>query len=369
VTTACPPPRHERAPEVARRVTAIVTLVGIVVALTSSPAASSGILPGANPARNITPSPDFVASGACTRSAGVWHCANPCVTPSLSFPSYTNSSSCTSFVLRAINRARRREGVARMTLPTNFLQLTVAEQLFVLADLERTARGLAPYLGLNAALTREAQRAADNGGDPSLAPGFAVGLDKQGYDAMGGAWSSGFSPLNADYFWMYEDGWGGSAARTFNSSCTSSGAAACWAHRDQLLGYDPRFNPGVGLGCRTCEMGTGFSLAGSSSSFVDLIEMPASRAPAMTFTWAHNVVPYLTRHAHAHRVTRVAHHRANARAAARRAARRADRWHAGFRSPPVCATSLHKHAPRPFGCGNTTFTVRQVAVPTNREEQ
>jgi hypothetical protein len=367
---ACPPPRHERAPEVARVVTAIVTLVGLVVALTATPAAASGILPGANPARNVAPSPDFVASGTCAKSAGAWHCSNPCVTPTLSFPSYTNAPSCTAFVLRAINRARRREGVRSMTLPTNFQRLSVSEQLFVLADLERTARGLSPYLGLNAALTREAQHAANTSGDPSLAPGFAVGVDKQGYDGMGGAWSSGFSPLIADYFWMYDDGWGGSAARTLNSACTSAGASACWAHRDQLLGYDPRFNPGVGLGCRTCEMGTGFSLAGASSSFVDLIELPAGGAPAMTFTWTNNVLPFLVRHTHP-RHARHARSHADARAAARRAQRQAawDHWHAGLRSPHACASSHATHTRRPVRCGLTTFTVRQVAAPTNREER
>ena len=348
-----------------------MALVGVAVALFASPASASGILPGANPARNITPDPDFASSGTCKQGPGGWSCTNPCVSPAHAYPSYSNSPSCTAFVLRAINHARKLEGVAPMTLPSNFQRLSVPRQLFVLADLERTARGLPPYLGLNVALMREAQRSADHKGDPSLAPGFAVGVDKQGYDGMGGTWSSGFSPLVADYYWMYDDGWAGSALRTFNAACTSPGASACWAHRDELLGYDPRFNPGVGLRCRTCEMGTGFAFAGPASSFVDLIELPAGRTPAMTFTWADNVVPFLAKHAHPHRVTHVAQTRANARAAGRRAARRTawDQWHAGFRAPRVCTTSHARNARHPFGCANTTFTVRQVAVPTNREER
>ncbi|HUD68638.1 MAG TPA: hypothetical protein VMQ40_00200, partial [Acidimicrobiales bacterium] len=364
MTTACPPPRRERAPEVARRLTAVVTLVGVLVGLLASPAASNGILPGANPGRNITPDPNFVAPGSCTHSSSGWRCTNPCVLSSLSFPSYTNAPRCTAFVLRAINGARRREGVAPMTLPRDFKRLSVPEQLFVLADLERTARGLPPYLGLNLALTREAQHSANLGGDPSLAPGFAVGVDKQGYDGMGGTWSSGFSPLIADYFWMYDDGWGGSAARTFNSACSSAGASACWAHRDQLLGYDPRFNPGVGLHCRSCEMGTGFSLAGSSSSFVDLIELPARTPPAMTFTWARNVLPYFATHVRPHRVAHRAHRRVNTRAAARRAARKAawHLWPTTFSSPRTCAARHLQHSRRPLACRSTTFTVRQVAV-------
>ena len=90
----------------------------------------------------------------------------------------------------------------------------------------------------------------------------------------------------ADYVWMYDDGWGG-AGNTSNIVCTSSGAAGCWAHREELLGYDPGYNPGVGLACTTCEMGTGFALVnGTSASYVDLIEMPKSGQPAMSFTWA-----------------------------------------------------------------------------------
>jgi hypothetical protein len=371
VTTACPPPRHERAPEVARRLTAIVTVVGVLVVLLATPAASSGIIPGANPARNIAPVPNFESSGSCTQGAKGWSCTNPCVTHAHAYPSYTHSPVCTTFVLRAINRARKLEGVAPMVLPTNYQRLSVPEQLFVLADLERTARGLPPYLGLNPALTREAQRSAERKGDPSLAPGFAVGVDRQGYDGMGGAWSSGFSALVVDYFWMYDDGWAGSATDTFNSACTSAGASACWAHRDELLGYDPRFNPGVGLRCRTCEMGTGFTLAGPASSFVDLIELPAGRAPTTTFSWAHNVAPYLVRHVRHHHKVRHVHHRADRRAAARRAERRAARQ-ASWRqltvhTPRSCATHV-QHSRRLFGCGTSTFTVRQVAGPTNREE-
>lgn len=37
-----------------------------------------------------------------------------------------------------------------MVLPSNVQRLTTAEQLFVVIDLERVDRGLAPYLGLTA---------------------------------------------------------------------------------------------------------------------------------------------------------------------------------------------------------------------------
>ena len=131
-----------------------------------------------------------------------------------------------------------------MVLPTNWFSLSDPEQLFVLADLERTARGLPPYLGLNAHLTAEAQLAASDDTDPSLATGFAVAPTHEGAPRMGGTWASGITTLGADFLWMYADGWGGTPAGTPNTACTSPSAAGCWAHRDELLGVDPRFNRG-----------------------------------------------------------------------------------------------------------------------------
>lgn len=211
----------------------------------------------------------------------------------MTWPTYTNDPACTNYLLQAINAARSVEGLGAMVLPSNWYSLTPGQQLFVVADLERTARGLPPYLGINAALSANAQHAAQTNSDPSIAAGFAIGNDAQGYPGMGGAWSAGFSVLAADYIWMYADGWGGSRAQTSNVACTSASAGGCWAHRDELLGYDPGYNPGVGLTCANCEMGVGFATVGNSGSFVDLIEIPKGAPPAMIFTWAQNVVPYL----------------------------------------------------------------------------
>jgi hypothetical protein len=210
-------------------------------------------------------------------------------------PEFTESVTCTAYVLGAIDAARKAEKVGPMRLPSNWSRLTPQEQLFVLCDLERTARGLPPYLGLNASLSADAQRAAARDSDPELARHFAVGVDLEGDYGMGSTWSSGFSPLVADYFLMYSDGWGGSRSATTNLACTSPRAAGCWAHRDELLGSDPRFNPGVGLWCTDCEMGTGFAMTGRYPSMTDLIELPADNPPAMTFTWARDVRPFLPR--------------------------------------------------------------------------
>ena len=208
------------------------------------------------------------------------------MTTSLKWPSYTNDPGCTTYILQAINVARADENLSPMALPSNWYSLSTTQQLFVVANLERIARGLPPYLGINAALSANAQRAAQSNSDPSVATGFIIGNDAQGDPGMGGAWAGGFAVLAADYIWMYDDGWGGSAAATSNIACTSLSAPGCWAHRDELLGSDAPFNPGVGLTCQNCEMGTGYAVVNGSSSFVDLIELPKGAPPAMTFTWA-----------------------------------------------------------------------------------
>ena len=180
-----------------------------------------------------------------------------------------------------------------LSLPTNWYRLSTAQQLFVILNLERTSLGFAPYLGLNAALTVEAQRAATQRRDPGPAAGFSLATNTDGSQAIGSAWSEGFSVLVADYGWMYNDGWAGSRTATMNIDCTSATAAACWAHRDELLGSDPGYNPAVGLDCATCEVGAGFAFVQKNGSFTDLIERPVGTPPDMTFTWAQEL-PYLT---------------------------------------------------------------------------
>ena len=291
-----------RVPErsLARRVAMLVALILSMTVLlppsSPAPAGAIGILPPANPALNITPRPNFTSSGDCSEAGARLQCTNPCVGHSSAdlFPAYVDTTSCTAFLLKAIDTARAAEELVPMDLPSNWLTLTPAEQLFVLADLERTARGLPPYLGLNRALSNEAQRSALSLRDPSAAPGFAIPRPTATRSGMGGALAyGGASTLETDYEWMYYDGWGGSAASTPNAACSSPTAPGCWAHRDELLGDAGTFNAGVGLHCATCEMGTGYAIVKGLSAYIDLVELPAKRPPAMYFTWAKNVLPYL----------------------------------------------------------------------------
>ncbi|HEY5103507.1 MAG TPA: hypothetical protein VII65_00535 [Acidimicrobiales bacterium] len=278
-----------------RRGLSALFVVGLLVTLSASPLSAAGPATVHNPKANITPRPNYLESAVCTSTGNTWRCANPCASSlTARFLAFNNGPDCTQYLVQIVNDARKLEHLQPMVLPTNWYSLTPIEQLFVLADLERTARGLPPYLGINATLNASAQKAALSQSDPSTSTAFPIGLDAQHIPGMGSLWGTGFSTIESDYEWMYNDGWGGTASATFNISCTSPSAPACWGHRDELLGYDGTYNPGVGLTCKRCEMGVGFAVVNGHSSFTDLIELSASTPPPMTFTWVKNVVPYLS---------------------------------------------------------------------------
>ena len=255
-----------------------MALVAAAVVLAPVVASASDAL--ANPPANIAPQPNFDASGPCTAGAnGTYACANPCVSAQLTFAStYDNAPACARYVLDAIDHADAIDGATPMVLPSNWYALTIPEQLFVVADLERIDRGYPPYLGLNAALDAAARAGAQAGADPSAVTGFAAAT-------WGGTWSDAFSPLAADYGWMYQDGWSAGAGSSSNLDCTSATAPGCWGHRDILLGYDPNLNFDAGLACVTCEMGAGYAVVGGHGSYDDVVARPTGAPPPMTFTW------------------------------------------------------------------------------------
>ena len=267
-----------------RSVRVLLPLSLSIFGLTLSSPASAVI--SINPAHNIAPVPNFLSSAG----------HNPCITNN-NWPASNESLACDSYVLQAINNARAQLREHALTLPTNFYSDSTPEQLFVILDLERTAASHPAYLGLNASLSAEAAKAAAAKADPAVLPSSRYPIAANSKESLfGGAWSSGFNVLVADYIWMYDDGWGGSAAATSNIDCTQPTSPGCWAHRDELLGSDtePGYAQGAGLSCTTCEVGTGVSKFSTASSFVDTIEAFSTRtAPAMTFTWAKNVLPYL----------------------------------------------------------------------------
>ncbi|MHB8438734.1 MAG: CAP domain-containing protein [Acidimicrobiales bacterium] len=234
-TTTAPPVRHT------------VTTTPPPAQHTAPAQAHRGILPPQEPPQNIAPSPNFLQD--CQGST------------------YDDSTGCVNATLAAIANGRSAEGLSAMTLPSNWYSLTVTEQIFVITNLERTARGLPALSAMATSLDQAAAQGAQQSTDPSPPSGFP-------YSQWGSNWAGAVgNPLEAMYYWMYDDGMGSA-----NIECTQSNHSGCWGHRDNVL---------ENLPCNDCLMGTGYSATawqGDPSMAEILVE--TSGNPAEDFTWA-----------------------------------------------------------------------------------
>jgi len=221
---------------------------------TAAATATHGILPPANPPANIAPKPNFLT--ACSGTTE------------------DDSSGCVTTTVAAIDNGRGAEGLPGMTLPSNWNALTAQEQLYVATNLERTVRGLPPLTSMASALDQAAAEGAASGSDPSPPAGFP-------FSRWGSNWAGGVgNPLEAVYYWMYDDGPGST-----NAECTPGNDSGCWGHRDVIL---------LSLSCAPCVMGTGFAAHawGGQPSWAELL-VATSGSPAADFTWEQET-PYLS---------------------------------------------------------------------------
>jgi len=229
--------------------------------------AFTGIVPPANPPANIPMTLGGATIYGCTPTNDTPQCVGP--------------------VLHAIDHARALEGVPPMMLPTDWAGLTIAQQVFVVTNLERVARGLPPVIGTVPAFNADAQAGADMPGDPVVPPSTPL---RPVVSSWGSIWAGGpINALDSDYHWMYMDGWGGSQATTFNIDCRGPmTTVGCWGHRDNILG---------GQQCLDCVAGVGYTTVAyrgrTFPSYAELFVWPAQPLTGFTFTWAGNVVPYL----------------------------------------------------------------------------
>ncbi len=237
---------------------AALTAAALALALapltaSAAPATQIRSTVAANPAANVVANPNYddcSANGECGEG-------QPCYTANYT-PAFS-SPACEQDELQAIDNARAKEGVGPMYLPSGFNSLSGDEQLLVVIDLERVGRGLAPFAGIVASPDTVAQKSTQVYGqpagtfeDPSLPAPFSVGsgtafaynchANDIGSDTCDGSGNPGasiaaggeISALDADYEWMYDDGYGGS-----NSDCQTPEAQGCWGHRDNILGDYP----------------------------------------------------------------------------------------------------------------------------------
>ena len=112
-------------------------------------------------------------------------------------------------MLHNINYARSLEGLGPMVLPSGYASDPVPMQQLIIADEERGDRGLSQFAGLDPALDTAALTGAQDNEDPRRPAGYQ--------DNGGGAnFALDYTPLGADFAWMYNDGYGGT-----NLDCTS----------------------------------------------------------------------------------------------------------------------------------------------------
>jgi hypothetical protein len=237
-------------------------LFGTAHGALASTAGYRGILLPGNPARSMAPATSLLSS--C--GAG------------------DDSSTCNQLALSAIGQARQaleKMGGMSFSRPA-YQRLTPAQQLFVVVNVERTERGLAPAAVLSKSLTAVAQAGAQAGRDPAMGsvPRRLPGGGRTAY--AGSTWSGGWiNALGADYAWMYDDGPGGS-----NLACRTGSSKGCWGHRDVLLtsfGHASCHGPGE------LAMGTGHAgrAAGYGESDTVLMTGVCGPVPAdAIFTWA-----------------------------------------------------------------------------------
>ena len=220
---------------------AALILCFVASGLTSPPAGGVGIVPPANPPANIAP------------SSGDW--------------------------VQAINSARAQEGVGPLGVSESQLSgMSVPQQVFTVVNAERVDRGLPPINDMTSQLDAYAQAGANAGTDPSFPSALSGGAPL----TWGGAvWAGGLSSvLEADYFWMYDDGWGGSG--TTNAACSPSTPSECWGHRDIILHPFPNC-PG---GAPVLSMGAAISSSGYPGGSIAAILVSSCAPPSdITMSW------------------------------------------------------------------------------------
>jgi len=230
-----------------RRIATLLLPIGALVMSTfasglfSSPASAAGILPPSNPGANIAP------------SSSDW--------------------------LASINNGRAQEGVGAMAVSESTLStLPVDQQVFTVVNSERIDRGLPPIDYLTSQLDSYAQGGANSATDPSF-PGSVSGGSPVTYG--GSIWAGGLTNvLEADYYWMYDDGWSGSS--TTNAACSLTDPGECWGHRDIIL---HQFGNCPG-GAPVLSMGAAYSPNGYAGGSIAAILVSSCSPPAdVTASW------------------------------------------------------------------------------------
>ena len=237
----------------------------------SPPVTKAPAAPPPNPPADIAPVPVY------TFQAGVRYSSSsalPCWQMGSSAWVPSAGPSCLAAEIAATDNARASEGLGPIRLPTGYASLTPDEQLFVITDIERVSRGEAPVVGLSPLLDGYAQAGAAAGNDPQFSFSAVPSSNWWGSNVV----SDALNALDANYTWMYDDGYGG-----YNVDCTSPASSGCWGHRDNELtsGYGGTLVMGAG----DVQQASGLQ---SMSELLVAVQDPAD-LPPLSYTWAQAV--------------------------------------------------------------------------------
>jgi hypothetical protein len=231
----------------------------LAVSVVFAGVASGALLPPRNPAHSLT-----LDEHVRTDCTGV----------------HDQSATCIDESVAVLNAGRRNEGLGPLLLPRNWARLRIPEQIFVLTELERTARGLQPDTGLAADWNAAAQAGANASVDPTRAGSGAGGFLS--------IWAGGEpNPIIAMTDWIYDDAFFPDHT-TYNPPCASN-QSECWGHRDAIL-HD---SDATACG-RRCAVGagyspTGFDLIGAGQnreSYAEVFGVDAANNPdPLMFRW------------------------------------------------------------------------------------
>ncbi|MGO8686701.1 MAG: hypothetical protein ACLQT7_05865 [Candidatus Dormibacteria bacterium] len=135
--------------------------------------------------------------------------------------SSSGGAACEQASINALDAAMSGEGVTPTALPSGFWSLPYDQQLILLANSDRTARGLPALAGPDGTLDGYALSGAEADTDPRDP------CDPCSWTAN---WAETINSVAAEFTWMYDDGFGSG-----NRDCTSAGASGCWIHREDIL--------------------------------------------------------------------------------------------------------------------------------------
>ena len=204
--------------------------------------------------RNIAPNPNFM--DVCY--SGVYDISGPCF----------------SEVADALQHALSVERVPVRIDLAEIERQSPTVQLFIAANIDRVARGLAPVEELVGGLDSVAARGVALGTDPALVASPSPRVDGESVLGWGSNWGRlTYNALGTEYFWMYEDGPHG-----YNVACDGDHEMGCMGHRTNILATYDTSTAFCANGKVTVSMGAAFAVSSGAPSFSEIF-IATCRAP------------------------------------------------------------------------------------------